>query len=330
MITSSPCTSLTSSALRPDTSEAHTTETALDRTDFRADCGRCFALCCTAFGFSRSADFAEDKPAGAPCRHLDSAFGCSIHRALPSRGFRGCTVFDCFGAGQVVSQRLFSGTSWRERPELRDRMFSAFKIVKQLHEMLWYLLEAQERTYDPDTEDEIRELADFLVSLTRGDVDELLSVDMDDVHASVRAVLMTVSAHVRVSYFADGGRVHPRIATEMSFERYTKADLDVLGQSALEIDGWSLTANAKGYALTGRIQPYGLLGLGTLYLNVEDQLGLGLSDDQAAFALRFGGGIDAYVTRSIVLNVEASYLLPTGDLDDFPLVPLSGSIQYRF
>lgn len=232
MITSSPCTSLTSSALRPDTSEAHTTETALDRTDFRADCGRCFALCCTAFGFSRSADFAEDKPAGSPCRHLDSAFGCSIHRALPSRGFRGCTVFDCFGAGQVVSQRLFSGTSWRERPELRDRMFSAFKILKQLHEMLWYLLEAQERTYDPDTEDEIRELADFLVSLTRGDVDELLSADMGDVHASVRAVLMTVSAHVRVSYFADGGRVHPRIApgadlagTDLRAYRLCGADL---------------------------------------------------------------------------------------------------------
>jgi len=130
--------------------------------------------------------------------------------------------------------------------------------------------------------------------------------------------------------FRGGYRVHPRIAAEMSFERYTKADLDVLGQSALEIDGWSLTANAKGYALTGRVQPYALLGLGTLYLNVEDQLGLGLSDDQAAFALRFGGGIDAYVTRHIVLNVEASYLLPTGDLDDFPLVPLSGSFQYRF
>lgn len=111
-------------------------------------------------------------------------------------------------------------------------MFSAFKILKQLHEMLWYLLEAQERTYDPDIEDEIRELADFLVSLTRGDVDELLSVDMDDVHASVRAVLMTVSAHVRVSYFADGGRVHPRIApgadlagTDLRAYRLCGADL---------------------------------------------------------------------------------------------------------
>ena len=188
------------------------TEIPLRRIDLRADCGRCFALCCTAFGFSRSADFAEDKPAGSPCRHLDSAFGCSIHQALPSRGFRGCTVFDCFGAGQSVSQRLFAGVSWRERPDTRDRMFSAFKILRQLHEMMWYLLEAQERTYDPDAEDEARELADYLASLARRDVDELHTSDMDEVHTSVRAVLMTVSAQVRGSYFADGGHVHPRIA----------------------------------------------------------------------------------------------------------------------
>jgi len=130
--------------------------------------------------------------------------------------------------------------------------------------------------------------------------------------------------------FRAGYRLHPNVAAEMSFERYTEADLDVLGTSVLDIDGWSITANAKGYPLTGRFQPYGLLGLGALYLNAEDQLGLGFSDDQAAFALRFGGGVDAYVTKNIVLNVEASYLLPTGDLDDFPLVPVSGSIQYRF
>lgn len=176
-----------------------TESTRFRRSDLRADCGRCFALCCTAFGFARSADFAEDKPAGSPCRHLDSGFSCGIHAGLRSRGFPGCTVFDCFGAGQAVSQRLFAGVSWRERPDTRDRMFSAFKVLKQLHEMVWHLLEAQDRTYDAET----RELANSIAALTQGDVDELLSIDMDDVHASVRAALVDVSAEVRGSYFAD-------------------------------------------------------------------------------------------------------------------------------
>ncbi|MEU5841118.1 pentapeptide repeat-containing protein [Rhodococcus sp. NPDC047139] len=184
------------------------TETSLRRADLRADCSSCFALCCTAFGFSRSADFAEDKPAGLPCPHLDAGFGCSIHDRLLSRGFRGCTVFDCFGAGQVVSRRLFSGTSWRERPDTRDRMFSAFGVLQQVHEMIWYLLEARERTYDPETADEARSLTEALVSLTHGDVDVLISIDIDEARDSVRKVLTTVSEQVRSSYFADDGQTH--------------------------------------------------------------------------------------------------------------------------
>ncbi|MDV7242245.1 MULTISPECIES: pentapeptide repeat-containing protein [Rhodococcus] len=177
------------------------------RQDLRADCGSCFALCCTAFGFSRSVDFAEDKPAGAPCRHLGSEFSCTVHAGLRSRGFRGCTVFDCFGAGQAVSQRLFSGISWRERPDLQQRMFAAFKVMKQLHEMLWYLLEAQGRTYDPDAAHEARDLASVITALTRGGLPELLTVDMDALHSDVKAVLVDTSEEVRASYFAENGHL---------------------------------------------------------------------------------------------------------------------------
>lgn len=91
----------------------------LNRESLRPDCSNCFALCCTALGFSRTADFALDKPAGTPCQN-DS---------LRPRGFRGCTVFDCFGAGQNVSQNLFQGTSWKASPETAKEMFPAFKIV---------------------------------------------------------------------------------------------------------------------------------------------------------------------------------------------------------
>ena len=208
-------TSLSSPLPSPSDVRAESTRpvsTALRRTDLRGDCGRCFALCCTAFGFARSVDFAEDKPAGTPCRHLDSMFACSIHDALPTRGFRGCTVFDCFGAGQAVSQRLFSGVSWREHPETRDRMFSAFRIFKQMHEMLWYLDEARDRTYDLDLEDEIDALVARITSSLNVPLDEVLAIETDTLHAAVRQVLISVSAQVRESYFADGGFVDRRLA----------------------------------------------------------------------------------------------------------------------
>ncbi|MFF1821532.1 pentapeptide repeat-containing protein [Kribbella sp. NPDC058245] len=108
------------------------------KTDLRADCSSCFGLCCVALTFSKSADFAIDKPAGEACRNLDDAFRCRIHTELRPQGFQGCTVYDCFGAGQEISRR--AGKSWREQPGAD--MFAALPILRQLHELLWYLTEA--------------------------------------------------------------------------------------------------------------------------------------------------------------------------------------------
>ena len=177
---------------------------AFDRQALRPDCSNCFALCCTAFGFSRSTDFARDKPAGSPCQNLAPDFSCTIHDSLRPRGFRGCTVFDCFGAGQQVSQGLFGGTSWREDPGTRQPMFTAFKAARQLHEMLWHLAEAQARTFDPDAAQQAEQLRSTIEQALRGGVGELSSLDVQDLHLRVRAVLMDISAEVRASYFAAG------------------------------------------------------------------------------------------------------------------------------
>src|SRR3954467_12901649 len=92
------------------------------RTDLRADCGSCVGLCCVVLTFAKSADFAIDKPAGEPCPNLSDDHRCTIHSQLRAEGFQGCTVYDCFGAGQEVSKR---------GPE----MFAALPILRQLHEL---------------------------------------------------------------------------------------------------------------------------------------------------------------------------------------------------
>lgn len=186
------------------TSPAHPAVSGLDRNSLRPDCGNCFALCCTAFGFSRSADFAVDKPAGSRCSNLAADFSCTIHNSLRPRGFRGCTVFDCFGAGQNVSQGLFAGKSWLEDPDSKDAMFSAFKAARQLHEMLWHLSEAQSRTFDPDTSSQAAQLRTAIELAVRGELRDLLALDLQDLHFRVRSTLMDVSEEVRASYFASG------------------------------------------------------------------------------------------------------------------------------
>ena len=115
---------------------------AADRSSLRADCQACFALCCVVPAFSASADFAIDKPAGQACPNLRQDFGCGIHARLREQGFRGCTVYDCFGAGQKVSQVTFGGRDWRQSPDIARRMFEVFPVIRDLHELLWYVTEA--------------------------------------------------------------------------------------------------------------------------------------------------------------------------------------------
>ena len=103
-----------------------------------ADCTACAALCCVAPAFAKSSDFAINKPAGKACPNLADDFRCGIHQQLEPRGFHGCVVFDCFGAGQRITQETFGGRDWRSAPE----MLATLPIMRQLHELMWYLTEA--------------------------------------------------------------------------------------------------------------------------------------------------------------------------------------------
>jgi uncharacterized protein YjbI with pentapeptide repeats len=90
-----------------------------------------------------SADFAINKPAGHACLNLRADSRCGIHISLRQKGFAGCTVYDCFGAGQQVSQVTFGGQDWRDDPQRAKQMFEIFPIMRDLHELLWYVSEAR-------------------------------------------------------------------------------------------------------------------------------------------------------------------------------------------
>jgi len=108
----------------------------------RADCENCFGLCCVVPAFAASADFAITKPAGQACPNLREDSRCGIHDKLRTKGFTGCTVYDCFGAGQKVSQVTFEGEDWRKAPKTAKSMFAVFPVMRDLHELLYYLTEA--------------------------------------------------------------------------------------------------------------------------------------------------------------------------------------------
>jgi uncharacterized protein YjbI with pentapeptide repeats len=159
----------------------------------RADCERCFALCCVAPAFSASADFAISKPAGQPCPNLQPDFRCSIHDRLRPRGFGGCTAYDCFGAGQQVAQVTFGGRDWRQAPEIAAQMFDVFGIVRQLHELLWYLTEALTLPPARPLHGELRAALQQTERLAGGSPDALAALDVSAHRRDVNALLLRAS-----------------------------------------------------------------------------------------------------------------------------------------
>ena len=95
--------------------------------NYRADCSRCCGLCCVVPHQLTVQGFGADKPADTPCTHLDRLHRCSIHAARPDHGYPACEAFDCFGAGQWVTQHLFEGARWTDSLDTARRMFAAYR-----------------------------------------------------------------------------------------------------------------------------------------------------------------------------------------------------------
>jgi uncharacterized protein YjbI with pentapeptide repeats len=165
--------------------------------NLRADCENCFGLCCVALPYAKSADFAFDKDGGTPCRNLQSNYLCGIHNELRNKGFRGCSAYECFGAGQKVSQITYNGKEWRANKEVAQEMFDVYPIMQQLHEMLWYLNEAL--TIDA-AKSIYKELHYCLVEteeLTVKSPEFILSIDVTEQRAKVNKLLIHTSELVR-------------------------------------------------------------------------------------------------------------------------------------
>jgi hypothetical protein len=167
------------------------------RARLRADCANCAGLCCVAPAFAASADFAIDKPAAVACPNLQDDFRCGIHAQLRQRGFPGCTVFDCFGAGQRITQETFGGRVWREAPELAAAQFAVLPVMRQLHETLWYLVEAEQLSAAESLHDELRAAREETDRLAAGTAQELTDLDVGAHRRTVGDLLGRVSHLVR-------------------------------------------------------------------------------------------------------------------------------------
>lgn len=182
----------------------------LAKDPLKADCANCFGLCCVALTFSRSADFAIDKDAGEPCVNLQEDSRCGIHSRLRESGFKGCTVYDCFGAGQKISQTTFEGQSWRQEPESRGQMFALLPVMRQLQELLWYLREAMRMPAAAALHGDLERAYASTEKLTLRGAEEVLALDIEAQRDTVNVLLTAASELARADARPPGVAALPR------------------------------------------------------------------------------------------------------------------------
>ena len=216
----------------------------------RVDCGNCFALCCVAPAFSASADFAATKPAGKPCGNLGADFRCGIHTRLRTEGYPGCTVYDCFGAGQKVSQITFGGQDWRTGPRSARRMFEVFPVVRDLQELLWYLTQALALPQAEPLRPDLVRARDRTERLTLGSPEELLALDRTAHWRGVNDLLLRTSELVRARTLGDKRK--NRRGADLVGARLAGADLAGANLRGAYLIGADLTgADLRGADLIG-------------------------------------------------------------------------------
>jgi hypothetical protein len=159
-----------------------------------ADCASCVGLCCVAPAFVKSSDFAITKAAGQPCPNLGADFRCDIHERLEDKGFPGCVVFDCFGAGQRISRETFRpGQDWRSAPE----MLGLLPVVRQLHELMWLLTEALKLAAAARVHPKLRAELARIDHLAGGTPAQLKGLDVDAERRKVNPLLQEASSLAR-------------------------------------------------------------------------------------------------------------------------------------
>jgi len=133
--------------------------------------------------------------------------------------------------------------------------------------------------------------------------------------------------------FRAGYRAFSRWAFEFDYQWQAgydskKSAIDPL----LEIDTHLLSLNAKFFALTGRWQPYALLGASLLIVNTEivNDAFKKPWDISVGFAPRFAAGVDFWITEDWAVMAEGTYIVPVGALDGANMGSVGVGFQYRF
>ncbi|MFA9379098.1 MAG: pentapeptide repeat-containing protein [Lachnotalea sp.] len=207
----------------------------------KIDCKKCSGLCCVALFCIKSDGFPANKESGVPCQYLMNDFRCNIHSNLISKNMRGCLAYDCFGAGQKVTQSCYPNTDWKSNADKGEEIFQVFIIVYQLHQMEWYLIEALSMVLDENLKSDIESLISENEQMTRQSPNEILHLNIEKYRLNVNQKLKKVSNLIVTDAFKE------KNSNDFFGKNFKCANLDKQDFSMAIL----IAANLEGCSLNG-------------------------------------------------------------------------------
>lgn len=178
-------------------------ETTYDKevlSSLHIDCAACSGLCCVALFFMKADGFPENKVSGKACSHLKKDFCCDIHQELSSKKMRGCLSYDCFGAGQKTTQSYSSNVDWQSYPQQKEAIFDTYTKMFQIHQMRWYLVEAQLLISAKSLSQEVNALLLDNIQISNMKPDEIIRFDLTIYQNKVNSLLRKVMEFVAIQH----------------------------------------------------------------------------------------------------------------------------------
>lgn len=154
-----------------------------------SDCSRCSGLCCIALYCFQSDGFPQDKPIGKPCINLMDNFKCRIHEDLESMGMRGCIGYDCFGAGQYLTEEIYGGVTWKTQPGKTKEICDMYMLIYRLFQLRFFLYESRKLVSSEVLLPEISRLLQENDSICKLPMQEMLKYPIDAYQDKVNGVL---------------------------------------------------------------------------------------------------------------------------------------------
>lgn len=141
---------------------------------------------------------------------------------------------------------------WCKSPESAKQMFEVFLIMRQLHEMLWYMTEALTLQKAYPLHEAIRYMLDDTERLTYLSPDYLLKLDIPEHREKVNVLLIKTSELVRAEIRHDN-------ISKLGYKRTLGQSADLIGADLRNIDlrganlrnAYLIAADLRGNDLSG-------------------------------------------------------------------------------